>query len=752
MVDECQPDSALEMLQAILEAPTPHQISLPAALHDDLLRQGAILRLQQIATDGAIGLLARLAHEAGEGNSQETARHALINLAETGSAAAIDAIYRLALNDSQLSIRQVLSTRNWQPSNPEIRILLHWLIAIDSGSDPMVDLTMLTTAFFTHADPTLQEQILARAVTPRYKNWARMVSALRAENETGMDDLITVYPTLSQSEQAICLARLAGIAGQNTAAQEAICRLFIEYDDPAARELAQSQGWLPSQPYARALFFFLSGNQERYLGLDFDHNLLISAYEISSRALRRRLLAFSRQTGQIEWLRVVNPASESRWLVELSDSDWESAVHRLHQQTRYLELWRLAQVAPPLWSAAILARLHQVGWLPAGAEERGDFLMLVRLALDCWQEPVALQPVKRLQSLSDDLICLAFNPQASLLAAGSSGQPIYLWQLPEGDVQFPALIGPASTTRAVQFSQDGELVIAASGDQRIRFFRHHNGQIIKTLGGHQGLIRSLALHPTGRVLVSADFDGNIRLWRFPIGTEMKRIQSDVKEIFSLAIFSNGELIASAGAGDHISVWSCPEGNLQRTLPTGEDGTLHLASAPTSDLLAAAGRDRVVTIWNAANGNVVRKFPALSSSITGLIFHPNDQLLITSGSDGTLEFWNITSGSSIMRLKNHPAAISAIALSKDGRLLASTDIQGAIYLWDLSTLLWLRTTYQPGVRLPLDELNLKLLDRSLPSAEYKWLTFTATFWKWIRRFEIDISEPLTIELGDFDIEL
>ena len=546
-----QSPEELKILEELLSSAAPHLLHIPSDLADDLLRKGAVLALRENAGPTAVGTLAKLAATSPSVDTRNSALSALSLLAASGVVSAVDEMYNLGLEDHQAAARQMVSTAKWKPSNPGIKTLFDWLTAVDNQQDPAVNLEMLTEGFFGAAGPSLQARILSRAAATRLRNWAQMVALLiRAPQD--LQGLVDLYPDLSQSEQSICLDRLDKLAAHETAAQVVLCRLFLEHDDRTARDIATAKGYRPTQPFEQALFYFLIGDQQRYQQVDFDHNLLVTAYEAGSRALRRRLLSFSRQTGQIEWLSAIHQTTEVRWLADLSDQDWDLAIHSLLEQSRFADLWRLAQVAPPVWSAGILVRLKRAQWKPDNERDRDGFHQLVNLAETCLQETLGLKPFLKLMSLSDEVLSLAIHPTGSLIAAGSSAQPILLWQLPGGDLRLPSLIGPASSTRAIQFSLDGELVIAASGDQRVRLFRHQNNQIIKTLEGHHGLIRAIALHPNGRMLITTSFDGAIRLWRFPLGTLIKTVFSPVREIFSAVTLSKGDLLATGGAGDQVN--------------------------------------------------------------------------------------------------------------------------------------------------------------------------------------------------------
>lgn len=741
----------IKHLESLLSGAEPHRVDIPPELEDDLLRKGAILALQEDGSLEAVSLLGKLAQDATESVIRNSALYALRVLADSGATTAVDQIYQLALHGQQPAARQMALTARWKPGQPAIKALFDWLVAVENGSEPKIDLGLLTEGFLSFATPSLQSAITSRAAQTGFRNWAQMAAWI-AHPQDNLRKLVDLYPDLSQAEQEICRAFLEKLALDHQEAQYVLCSIFIEHDDREARDIAIRKGYLPEHPYEKALFYFLVGNQNLYQQIDFNHNLLVTAYEASSRALRRRLLAYSRQTGQIDWLSAINQANEVRWLADLSDRDWDLAIRSLVSQERFPELWRLAQVAPPVWSAGILVRLHKAQWKPDNTGDQEGFRSLVSLAEICLRDTLDIRPAKKLMALSDEILSLALHPGGSLLAAGSSGQPIFVWQLPEGELHFPALIGPASSTRAILFSLDGELIVAASVDQNVRLFRHKNSQLIKTLEGHRGLIRAMALHPNGRLLVTTSFDGYIHLWRFPMGTLIKSLGSPVRELFAAQILSKGDLLATGGAGNQVTIWNLPEGNRLRSIPVDPTGVLHLAATAASDLLAVAERTRRISIWNAVNGNLVHQLPEQADPIAGLHFHPNEQILISVSDKGTVKLWNLNSGSTLFTFETPHRSINATCLAADGQTLATADGTGAIYLWNLASFVWLHTPYQPGASLPLEQLSRRMVDTSVSPAEINWLRFTETLWKWIRRYEIEIGEPMVIELGEFDIEL
>ncbi len=693
---------------------------------------------------------------------------ALIRLAQTDRVPAIDALYRLAVEENLPAARQRILTQGWQPGIPLLRALFDWFTRLEAGAPyPEDAIPLLTQAYFTEASPSLQRRLLATAAQVRMENWARIISAVQEGSEPLLQDLVDRYPSFRPAERAVTLEQLDRLAapdhrqaGQYTAreaareaARAALAALYIRHEDPAARELVLTRGYLPQEPEQRALFFFLAEAWQQYTALDFDHHLLVNAYESAGRSLRRRLLEHTRHTGQMDWLRGAGSSVEVRWLEDLTDADWELTIRRLTEQEKNIDLWRLAQVSPPVWSAAILDRLAKRGWQPDDEDERAEFTRFVSLALACLSNPLVIHPLKLLYVPPiSEVTCLAMHPSGKILAAGRSDQHILQWDLSGGNLLPTSLIGPAPVTRALAYSPDGELLASASGDNRIRVFRLKNGQLIKTFEGHQAMIRALAIHPDSRTLYSAGFDGSIRFWRFPHGPGINTLRPGQDEIFSLAIAASGSHLISAGADCLVRVWTLPEGAAAREMAGHTDTITHLAASPTSELVASARREGFIRLWNFSSGGLVREFENTASSLTALCMHPNDQVLVGGDSKGAVILWSLSTGRMIEELSGHRQPVTGLVLSPKGDMLYSADSGGRVNVWDLRTFLTIRLSGEvsrPGTSAMLQE---RIKDPHLSASEKKWLDFSLHLARWRQRFDIELAEFATIQVGEFDIEL
>lgn len=754
---------------------SPMQTALPAERQQELICKGIVALLEESAvafsetcTEPAFQEIqtkstaathpVHLLEEAAASHSFPSVRlqafQALVRLAEAEFTPAINALYSLAVEKELPAARQALQTRGWQPDRPELRALFDWFSALESSAAyPEEKLPALTRAFFQTASPALQRRLLATAHQNRADHWAAIVAALQEGNQTALERLVEAYPTFRPTERQITLDGLVDCAGQGAeAAKNALVLLFIRQEENQARDILLAQAWVPEDAEQRALFLFLAGQWAAYEALDFDHSLLSNAYEAAGRSLRRRLLEHSRQSGRMEWIRGLGSADEVRWITDLTDADWELSMRRLNEAQKYSDLWRLAQVAPPVWSAAMLRQISASQWQPEQADERAEYIHLVQLAQDCQVKKLDIRPLKALHAPVNDFTCLAIHPAGRILAAGSSDARVYLWDLPDGNLSDLPLIGPVPVTRAITFSPDGEIIACASGDNKIRAFRLENRLLLKTFEGHRAMIRALAIHPDGRTLFSAGFDGNLRSWRFPHGSELKSVHPGPGEIFSMVLGNNGSHLISAGADCMLRVWSLPDVIAAREL-LGHTGTItHLAASPNGELVASASRDGWIRLWNFTSGGQLRAFPDATGSLTALCFHPNDQVLIGGRNDGEIVLWNLSTGKVLTQLNSHRQAITGLALSPSGDTLYSVDRGGQLRVWDLNTFLTIHLPGETAIPGAAQKLQDRLKNPNRSPEDQKWLQFSAELARWRERFDIEVAEFQPVQIGEFDIEL
>jgi hypothetical protein len=158
--------------------------------------------------------------------------------------------------------------------------------------------------------------------------------------------------------------------------------------------------------------------------VDYDHSLLRGIYESAEPELRQRIIAQARAAGRLEVVDVVCGGSQQQRLGQMNASEWETVLAVLAERQQWEEMWRLAELAPPRWSARLLRALQQAvaegRWQPSPAEKEG-FSELARLA--CQVEDQDFWALVRegvtLAGHEGEVRSVAISPDGRWLASGS---------------------------------------------------------------------------------------------------------------------------------------------------------------------------------------------------------------------------------------------------------------------------------------------------------------------------------------------
>jgi WD40 repeat protein len=717
---------------------------LPHALAEQLTLSGAITLLQEEASPQAIETLKSCVLHSPLPAIQQRALNALLNLTRKHPEA-IQALYHLALEFDCLAAIKGLASRPHLPApSPQQAAALALLQKTKRPFSP-TDLQALTE-YFLASQPATRQRLLKAAIT-HLPDWFLLAHALDEQTPQAHQQLLQAYSHFDENQRALVRNHLllAFTQGQQQAG-ESLCECFLQHEDTVASQMAQQANCAPHEPTRRALFYFLSEQWQAYQQFDFNHSLLISAYEQAPQALRRRILNLSRYSGQVNWLETNLGNKRQRLLRDLSDADWQTILQQLQQQANWPALWQIALTAPPLWSVRILLLLAQSGWRPPTPTEQDFFTTLLQRCQAVQAMPPQPERLKTLPVLTNHITCLALSPGGRLLIAGSTDHTLQRWQLPQGK-PLPPIYAPAADTRALAFSPSGEFLVAALNDHTLRIFRHDDAQVVKTLTGHRGMVRGLAITPDNRTLFSASFDGSVRAWRFPLGPEQHKLAELQQEWFGLALSADGQHLLASGSQGLLQVWSWPTTEPLHTISTGNSPLLCLTASPSGQLCASAGRDPEILLHNFISG---RQHARLSTSAqtTALSIHPNEQLLFSGDRQGTLTFWNISNAQPVALLPGKGQPIISLLLTPNGQQLISSEANGQITLWKLDNLLLARQPIENEPQSAIQQIQ-TLLEQTSPT-EQGWLALRLELLRWKARFDIALAEPMQVQLSDFDI--
>lgn len=570
-------------------------------------------------------------------------------------------------------------------------------------------------------------------------------------------------------EQIAGLARQALGRLTNAAAQQMLCRLVVEQGDPVAQAAVLQGGYLPKESYLRALFLFLTGQWPAYVALDFDHRILGTAYQTAEAGLRRRILEQVRASGQTRLLGVI----AGRSLAFQTPEEAGFLAGLLAETGEWGRLWEKVSEFPLAVSLQAVRSLAESGWLPEGEDERAALADLSRLAaaevLTDARALAAALPCAvlrgRVNLLAGRINSLAFAPQQPLVAVGTSTRKVVVWDFQRAQRQ--ALLGSfAHSIGEVTYTRRGELAFAertsAQGlcatylcaNGRPERVRQQPGSVTALEpAGEAGLLvagrdQSVALLEAGRQVAQT----NLAFW-----PRAARVASDGSRV---ALLHYGVLVLSlpgfaplrSGDGQFETVWSAGVLRCAAFGPDQPDKERPQAMA----IGRASGQ--VLAAWAAPQESPaggVRLLARHTQRVQGLEFLRSRSLVVSADAGGEVFFTGWANDQLLGKIHSPGTQTNSLHVSPDGSFMALGDSDASLSLWDLRVLDVPRLFSLPLAQSTpnqLAALGVLLGLEDLPQPLRSALAFLERLLSHRFRFDVEVSEVPTIQVGEYDIEI
>ncbi len=289
-----------------------------------------------------------------------------------------------------------------------------------------------------------------------------------------------------------------------------------------------------------------------------------------------------------------------------------------------------------------------------------------------------------------EIASLAFHPSGDFVAGGAYGE-VRLFDSRSHEI-VARLPGHPETVRAVVFSPDGSILVAAGGMParygKVQIWETKGRTLLRSWEGHTDCIYSLALDPAGDHLATSSYDRLIKLWEVGTGRELRTLKGHADAVYAVIFDLAGKRLLSASADRTVKIWDVKTGS-QIGRPLGESSAAlySLALHPSGELVAAAGEDKMIRIWKlheGQGGELLNSFFAHDSSVLRLAFTPDGQTLISAGADRLVKFWDVATSQEKRTLEPQPDWVLALAVSADSKRVALGRYDGPVVFYEVQS--------------------------------------------------------------------
>jgi small GTP-binding protein len=258
-------------------------------------------------------------------------------------------------------------------------------------------------------------------------------------------------------------------------------------------------------------------------------------------------------------------------------------------------------------------------------------------------------------------------------------------ELPPGVKLLRTLEGHQDVVRSVAFDPQGETLASGSDDTTVKLWEAQSGKLLRTLEGHEGGVTSVAFNPQGGTLASGKYGKpyTVKLWEVRGGRLLSTLEGHRDTIWSVAFDPQGGMLASGSGDNTVKLWEARSGKPLRTLEE-LPGVRSVAFDPEGRTLASGDKDNTVKLWEARSGKLLRTLERHQDVVLSVAFDLHGGMLASGSADNTVKLWDARNGKLLRTLEGHTAFADRVTFSPDGRLLTSRSGDQTVRLWSCET--------------------------------------------------------------------
>jgi WD40 repeat protein len=244
------------------------------------------------------------------------------------------------------------------------------------------------------------------------------------------------------------------------------------------------------------------------------------------------------------------------------------------------------------------------------------------------------------------------------------------------------LKGHNNLVKAVAVTADGKMAISGSLDTTIKVWDLTTGKERFTLKGHTDWVNSVAVTADGKMAISGSRDTTIKVWDLITGDQLFTFRGHSDSVKAVAMTADGKMAISGSDDKTLKVWDLTTGDELFTLKGYSDLTTVAVTADGKMAISGSG-NKTLKVWDLTTGDQLFMFGGHEDSVTAVAVTADGKRAISSSSDKTIKVWDLTTQKEQFTFRGHDNSVTAVAITADGKMAISSSLDKTIKIWDLT---------------------------------------------------------------------
>lgn len=300
----------------------------------------------------------------------------------------------------------------------------------------------------------------------------------------------------------------------------------------------------------------------------------------------------------------------------------------------------------------------------------------------------------------EEVLVVAWSPDGKRALTGSRDKSARIWEVPSGK-RLARLVGHEGAVSGAFWSSDGKRVLTLSSDATCRLWDSERGTSVATLElkakpganakPHPGPAAAATapsaqpwlcrFSPDGTRIVSLSGDTSVKLWDGNTGQLLETLGGHQGAVL-LANFSGDSQRLVTVAGKAAYLWDARTGRQIVVLRGHTENVKDAVFSPDSGRIVTASADQTGRLWDAKTGQFLVELEGHTGTVYSATYTlANGKAIMTVSADGTARLWNSQTGKPLFLPVTHPRHSQILSLSRDGSRMVTRSEDGVLELWD-----------------------------------------------------------------------